>query len=40
VSLALDAEDVDWRLGFVKLARAAPGLWVLDRDGWQVIVRT
>jgi LmbE family N-acetylglucosaminyl deacetylase len=40
VSLALDAEGADWRLGFVKLARAAPGLWVLDRDGWQVIVRT
>lgn len=40
VSLALDAEGAEWRLGFVKLARAVPGLWVLDRDGWQVIVRT
>lgn len=40
VSLALDAGAADWRLGFVKLARFEPGLWVLDRDGWQVMVRT
>jgi LmbE family N-acetylglucosaminyl deacetylase len=40
VSLALDGDAADWRLGFVKLARPEPGLWVFDRDGWQVIVRT
>ncbi len=40
MSLALNADAADWRLGFVKLARPEPGLWVLDRDGWQVIVRT
>src|SRR5690348_8843510 len=33
VSLTLDAQGADWRLGFVKLARSEPGLWVLDRDG-------
>jgi LmbE family N-acetylglucosaminyl deacetylase len=40
VWLALDADAADWRLGFVKFARPEPGLWVLDRDGWQVIIRT
>jgi len=40
VSLALDADAADWRLGFVKLARPEPGLWVFDRDGWQVVART
>ncbi|HST27244.1 MAG TPA: PIG-L family deacetylase [Rudaea sp.] len=40
VSLALGADAADWRLGFVKLACPEPGLWVFDRDGWQVIVRT
>jgi LmbE family N-acetylglucosaminyl deacetylase len=40
VLLALDADIADWRLGFLKLGRPEPGLWVFDRNGWQVIVRT
>lgn len=40
VSLTLDTGCADWRQGFVKLARPVPGLWVFDRQGWQVIVRT
>lgn len=40
VSLTLDSGCADWRLGFVKLARPAPGLWVFDRHGWQAIARS
>ena len=39
VSLALDTGCADWRMGFVKLARRVPGLWVFDRFGWQVVLR-
>ncbi|HEY7871398.1 MAG TPA: PIG-L family deacetylase [Rudaea sp.] len=40
VSVTLDSDCADWRLGFVKLARRMPGLWVFDRFGWQIVVRS
>ena len=40
VSVTLDSDCADWRQGFVKLARRVPGLWVFDRYGWQVVLRS
>lgn len=40
VSVTLESGAAGWRLGFVKLARPSPGLWVFDRHGWQVIARS
>lgn len=40
VSVTFESGCADWRLGFVKLARRMPGLWVFDRHGWQVIARS
>lgn len=40
VSMTLESGCAGWRLGFVKLARPSPGLWVFDRHGWQVIARS
>lgn len=39
VSLSLESECAGWRSGFVNLKRPQPGLLVLDRHGWQAIVR-
>lgn len=38
--LEWEARATDWQQGFVKLARRAPGLFVLDRFGWQAILRS
>ena len=40
VALVIESGCAQWRLGFVKLARPAPGFWVFDRHGWQAIVRS
>ena len=36
-ALRLRLPGQGWRMGFVKLARPQPGLWVFDQHGWQVI---
>ena len=40
LTLSLRTGCADWRRGWVKLARPQPGLLVLDRYGWQAIVRS
>jgi len=40
VALTIESGCAQWRLGFAKLARPAPGFWVFDRHGWQAIVRS
>ncbi|MDE1962060.1 MAG: PIG-L family deacetylase [Xanthomonadaceae bacterium] len=40
IALMLQTGCADWRLGYVKMARAQPGIWVFDRFGWQVIMRS
>ncbi|MHB8446344.1 MAG: PIG-L deacetylase family protein [Rudaea sp.] len=40
VALMLQTGCADWRQGYVKMARAQPGIWVFDRFGWQVVGRS
>ncbi len=40
ITLTLQTGCADWRQGYVKMARPQPGIWVFDRFGWQVIMRS